>query len=228
MISKKYPKINTIYKRDNKGKITDEMVDNARLFKNFIYEGTEKIDGTNIRIEFVQYEWDSVTLNTSPELIADIEFGGRTDKAQIPEGLREHLKDIFTVNRLQDMFGENPIHVILYGEGYGAKIQKGGGLYRKDQGFILFDVDVKMDDGNFIALSQENVEDIATKGEIPFSPVVFRGTIIEAIEFVKNGQMSVVSEEEMVAEGIVLKQKDGLRDRIGNRLIFKVKIKDFK
>lgn len=217
MIAKKYQKINTIYKRDSRGKITDEMVDNARLFENLIYEGTEKIDGTNIRVEFIQYDNHQL-----------IEFGGRTDKAQIPKGLLEYLEVTFTVNRLQNMFGEDSIHIILYGEGYGAKIQKGGGLYRKDQGFILFDVDVKMGDGNFIALSQENVEDIAKKADIPFSPVVFRGTIPEAIEFVKNGQMSVVSEEEKVAEGIVLKQENGLRTRMGSRLMFKVKIKDFK
>ena len=28
----------------------------------------------------------------------------------------------------------------MYGEGYGAKIQKGGGNYRQDQDFVLFDV----------------------------------------------------------------------------------------
>lgn len=217
MIAKKYQKINTIYKRDNRGKITDEMVDNAKLFGNLIYEGSEKIDGTNIRIEFIKCE-----NHTS------VEFGGRTDKAQIPERLLEHLKRTFTISSLQNVFGQDPVHVILYGEGYGAKIQKGGELYRKSQGFILFDVDVKMKDGNFIALQQKNIEDIAGQMVIPFSPIVFRGTIPEAIEFVKNGQMSVVSEEEKVAEGIVLKQKDGLRDRMGSRLMFKVKIKDFK
>lgn len=220
MIEKRYPKINTIYKRDERGKITDEMVDNAKKFANLIYNGTEKIDGTNIRIEFIQYNYLPI--------ISTIEFGGRTDKAQIPKDLLEHLEATFTLNRFQNVFGEDPIHTILYGEGYGAKIQKGGGLYRKDQGFILFDVDIKMGDGNFVALTQENVEDIANKADIPFAPVVFNGTIPEAIEFVKNGQMSIVSEEEKVAEGIVLKQEDGLRDRMGKRLMFKVKIKDFK
>lgn len=217
MIEKRYPKINTIYKRDERGKITDEMVDNAKKFGNLIYKGSEKIDGTNIRVEFIQYDEHSL-----------IEFGGRTDKAQIPKDLLKHLERTFTINSLQNVFGLDPIHAILYGEGYGAKIQKGGELYRKSQSFCLFDVDIKMNDGNFVALQQENVEDIASKMVIPFAPVVFKGTIPEAIKFVKAGQMSVISEEERVAEGIVLKQEDGLRTRMGSRLMFKVKIKDFK
>lgn len=217
MIAKKYQKINTVYKRDIYGKITDEMVDNAKKFGNLIYGGTEKIDGTNIRVEYIK-----------DGSITSTKFGGRTNKAQIPKKLLEHLQETFTFERLQSAFGTDNIHVILYGEGYGAGIQKGGGLYRKDNAFILFDVDVRMDDGNFIALLQDNVEDIANTMFIPFAPEVFKGTILEAIKFVKDGQSSVVSQEYKVAEGLVLKQEDGLMSRTGKRLMFKVKIRDFK
>ena len=48
--------------------------------KNCDWEFTEKVDGTNIRVH-----WDGHT----------VEFGGRTDKAQIPKPLLERLETLF-------------------------------------------------------------------------------------------------------------------------------------
>ena len=68
-------------------------------------------------------------------------FGGKTDNAQIPAPLVARLNERFLplADMLSEMF-ENG--ACLYGEGYGAKIQKGGGNYRPDQDFVLFDVRV--------------------------------------------------------------------------------------
>jgi hypothetical protein len=53
-------------------------------------------------------------------------------------------------------------------------------------------------------------------------------TLLEAIEFVKNGFVSYISENrEYKAEGLVLKTKDGILDRRGNRIITKLKTVDF-
>ena len=47
-------------------------------------------------------------------------------------------------------------------------------------------------------------------------------TLNEAIEFVKNGYKSTIAENKNYdAEGLVLKTKDGLLDRSGNRIITK-------
>ena len=59
-------------------------------------------------------------------------------------------------------------------------------------------------------------------------PIVFKGNIEEAIEFVKSKQLSQCSEKERLAEGIVITEENGLRDRLGERIIFKVKEKDFR
>ena len=94
--------------------------------KNWLVD--EKIDGTNIRIIYSK---------------GKVTFGGRTEKAQIPCHLLEYLQDTFKEEQFARAFAseENPHpEVILFGEGYGANIQAGGGNYREHPGFILFDI----------------------------------------------------------------------------------------
>ena len=99
------------------------------MLANIPWIFTEKVDGTNIRVI-----WDG----------HNVSFAGRTDKATIPAPLLTVLNDTFGGDIGEQIFEEHfgDKHVVLYGEGYGAKIQKGGGLYRKDNGYILFDVKV--------------------------------------------------------------------------------------
>jgi len=71
----------------------------------------------------------------------------------------------------------------LYGEGYGAKIQKGGGNYITDgASFILFDVVVG---GTW--LERSNVIDIAAKLHILSVPLIGHGTLLDGIDMVRNG-----------------------------------------
>ena len=76
----------------------------------------EKVDGTNIRVM-----WSS--------LLKGVAFGGKTDDAQLPVNLLYKSQQRFdgTVNKrkFEAIFPDTD--VCLYGEGYGAKIQKGGG-----------------------------------------------------------------------------------------------------
>jgi len=84
-----------------------------------------------------------------------ITFGGKTDRAQIPAFLIDRLNEKFLPKRgvFKEIFNGNP--VCLYGEGYGAKVQAGGGKYRQDPDFVLFDV--KIDEW---WLQRHDVEDI--------------------------------------------------------------------
>ena len=109
----------------------------------------------------------------------------------------------------------------LYGEGFGAKIQKGGGNYRKDQGFVLFDVVI---DGIF--LKREDVEDIANKLDIESVPIVGYGTLEDAVKTAKEGFCS--NWGPFKAEGIVARPSVELLDRRGYRVITKIKCKDFQ
>lgn len=208
-----YHKIETIFERDMEGtkkliegKFRNETVE---YLKNNQWNFTEKIDGTNIRVV-----WDG----------HKVYFGGRTDNAQIPVNLMYTLNDMFLGNTNEELFeqkfGEK--QVVFYGEGYGEKIQKGGGLYRKGQGFILFDVRV----GDFW-LNRKDVEEIAKSFNIPVVPIVFTGTIQEAVNYVKTKPSCTISEEEKEAEGLVGRPIIEMTDRFGTRIIIKVKTCDF-
>ena len=204
-----YHKIETIFERDMDGskklipgkfrnKTVEFLKDNTWVF-------TEKIDGTNIRIH-----WDG----------HKVEFGGRTERAQIPAPLVNALNMMFggTDNEeiFEQKFGEND--VILFGEGYGAGIQSGGN-YRKDVSFILFDVLV----GN-IFLERENVEDIARTFGIDVVPIVGEGTLDDGVAFIMTRPKSTIGSAYM--EGIVARPKVKMRDRMGRRVIVKIKVRD--
>jgi len=112
--------------------------------------------------------------------------------------------------------------VCLYGEGYGAKIQKGGGNYIKDGvDFVLFDVKI----GDYW-LERENVEDIAAKFGLRVAPILGEGTLTEAIELAKKGFNSQWGD--FLAEGLVLRPKTELKTRRGDRIITKIKHRDFR
>jgi hypothetical protein len=207
---KPYPKIDSIYKRDEKSK---KFIEGSFAMKEFEYLKDnqwlwdEKIDGTNIRIG-----WDGLKRS----------FGGRTDAASIPAHLVERLLEIFPEEKLKlhfpDMTGEG---VTLYGEGFGHKIQKVGSEYLPDScDFILFDVRV----GDWW-LTRVDVEDIAFKLECRVTKIVGSGTIEEAIQIVKEGFPSSIGTAK--AEGLILRPTVPLLTRSRERIITKIKTMDW-
>lgn len=208
-----YIKINTTFERDTEGtkkliegKFRNETVE---YLKNNTWLCSEKIDGTNIGIV-----WDG----------HKVSFQGRTERAQIPAPLVNKLNELFggTVNEemFEQKFGE--MNVILYGEGYGPKIQKGGGLYRDDVSFILFDV--YLPDQN-LWLKRDAVEDIAKSFGIDVVDIVLTGTLQEAIDFIKTKPKSHIGNANM--EGLVCRPAIEMLGRMGRRVIIKIKVCDF-
>lgn len=208
-----YHKIETLFERDMEGdkKLIEGRFRNpaVEFLKDNQWHFTEKIDGTNVRVH-----WDG----------HKVLFGGRTDSAQMPTNLMYALNEKFLgmVNEelFEQKFGE--MSVTLYGEGYGEKIQKGGGNYRDGVGFILFDVYIN---GNW--LERENVEDIAKAFSVPVAPIVLIGTIDEAVQFVKTVPVSQIAKVPHESEGLVGRPVVEMRDRRGDRVIVKVKVRDF-
>jgi hypothetical protein len=210
-----YHKIDTLFERDGKF-----VVDTLKLRHPVIgtireWDVTEKIDGTNIRV--LTDEAGHVT------------FGGRTDRAQMPTDLFQYLLATFTPAKMIAAFAkeDEPLpSVVLYGEGYGAGIQKGGG-YRPDKAFRLFDVLVA---GKWW-LDFENVSDVARKLDIKTAPRIGRWTLDEIVFNVRAGFSSVValddSGQHVPAEGIVARPIEPLFDKRGRRVIIKLKTKDF-
>lgn len=210
MIPIKYPKIQTLWKRDEKNKFRiiegDYSKEEFKNIKKWLI--TEKIDGTNIRIYF------------DGELHF-IEFGGRTNKAEIPKFLLDYLNEKFTVELLEPEFKDSKT-VVLFGEGYGGYIQSAGKKYRKDISFILFDVWI---DGWW--LERESVEEIANKLKIGCVPVLGVMTEEEVIKLIKEGMRSKMAQEDLTIEGIVARSYPLMLYRNGKPLMFKLKIKDY-
>lgn len=148
-----------------------------------------------------------------------VTFGGKTDNAQIPAFLINRLNDLF-LPELDIFKAQFPDGVCFYGEGYGAKIQKGGGNYRPDQDFVLFDVKI----GEWW-LQRGDVEDIAIKFGIEPVPVIGEGRLSSMVRYAKTGFLSQWGDFQ--AEGIVARPKVELKARNGARIITKIKYKDF-
>ena len=213
-----YAKIQTLFKRDEKNIIIPTMytLPEIEYLQNNVFECTEKIDGTNIRIEVHGKE---------------IQFKGRTDKAVIPEHLLKYLQETFTPNKVFEALKLDPevgtndnSWITIYGEGYGVKIQAGGNYIKDGVGFILFDVKVDK-----WWLKREDCEYIAEALEVPIVPVIGYMTMLEAIEYVKKGFKSTIAQnKDYDAEGLVLRTPCGLMNRKGERLIFKIKTCDFR
>ena len=207
-----YEKIETIYARDIEG--TKLLIpgkfrnDTVEFLKDVPWIWTEKVDGTNIRVY-----WDGHAVT----------FGGRTDKAQIPAPLVNRLNELFggeqNAQVFEQMFGEK--EVILFGEGYGTKIQSGGAYIPNGVDFILFDVLI----GNNYQ-EREWVEQTARTFGVKVVPIVGSGPLEDAVEYVKRHPQSTMGTCEM--EGIVCRPAVELRDRRGERLIVKIKWNDFK
>lgn len=206
-----YHKIEGLYARDMEG--SKKLIEGkfrspaVEFLKDNTWVFTEKIDGTNTSIC-----WDGHTVT----------FNGRTDRAQIPAHLVNYLNATFGTSEaeqiFEEKFGETP--VILFGEGYGPKIQSGG-AYRSDVSFILFDVLIS---GNW--QPRESVEDVAKAFGIDVVPIIFEGTIQEGVDFVKANPKSTIGTAMM--EGLVGRPKVEMRDRCGKRVIVKIKVADFK
>ena len=185
---KTYTKIETVFNRSIEGKkkliVGDYRNETVEYLKDNEWIGTEKIDGTNIRVF-----WDGYSIS----------FAGRTNKSVIQPNLLLKLEEIFcnseTEQIFEQLFGENK--VILFGEGYGNRVKKVEHLYRSDK-----------------ALGIEVV------------PVVFKGTIDQAVKFVKEHPMSTIGNAPM--EGIVCKPAVDMLTRTGDRVIVKIKVQDFR
>ena len=200
----KYPSILNLRKRTEDGK---ELIANSfasPAFEFFMDSHdwilTEKVDGMNIRITF-----DGSCLPI---------FNGRTDRAQLHKELVAHLKDTF-----YNM--DFPEGTILFGEGYGAGIQRGG-KYSDTKQFMLFDIW----SGSYW-YEHDHVKQIAEVMNIPVVPEYPLFTRrLDNIEWkVANGIKSNFGDFD--AEGIVVRPKVNLFDSWGKRIMMKIKTKDY-
>jgi len=238
-MSRPYVKINTCYQRDEKGVIdimswaTPEigyLASNSWLW-------TEKVDGTNIRLE---YAADGSFRGNEHAFI-----NGRSDQAQIPPFLVDALVALMEQAPFETVFPDlDGASVTLYGEGYGPRIQKGGN-YGDTPAFVLFDVMV----GDWW-LRWEDVKDVGRRlgvdvvpevgifpirksgfglGAWPGAPRDAAGLPIVDAETLMTGN-GFVSRwgDHFQPEGIVGRPLVDLNDRAGRRVLTKLKFKDYE
>lgn len=209
-----YHKIETAFERDEAThKVYPDRLKNPvyALLKRYVW--TEKIDGTNIRVI-----WKP--LNVEQRL----EFRGKTDNAQLHADLVTWLIKNITAEKLEDVFPST--NVIIYGEGYGAGIQKGG-AYSAEKKFIAFDVFV---DEKWW-LGDAAVRDVCQKLGIAVVPHLGETSLEEAVERVRIGFASPLAMaqtgEARPAEGLVGRPVETMFDKKGSRIIIKLKTEDF-
>jgi ATP-dependent RNA circularization protein (DNA/RNA ligase family) len=205
-----YPKINSLWKRDP---ITKRLLQGEYSCPEFgnisQWRVDEKIDGTNIQIEFLRSE------------PSQVQFLGRTKDAMIPPHLLKYLTQTFTADKLEKAFPD-AVTLRLFGEGYGAKIQAAGPKYREDVGFILFDVWI----GGWW-IQRNDVHEIAKRLEIPSVPnwgVMDEFEIVELVESRTASRCSAVSQ---VMEGVVCRPEPLMLFRDKSPIIWKLKCRDF-
>lgn len=215
-----YIKINTLWKRDEKTQIIEGDFSKDEFNSIKLWDVSEKINGTNIRITYNR--------------IGNIQFDGKTDNARIPTKLYAYLQSKFTLELMETTFPlenkelevkpQKSQVVILFGEGVGAGI-KGSGQYFKDKGigFILFDVYI---DGWW--LERENVIDIANKLGVKYAPELGIMDVQSAINLVKQPRNSSVSELPMTSEGVVARSHPLMLFRDGKPIMWKLKVSDYK
>lgn len=259
-----YTKINTIFYRDENNIIMpyDELVmPELEYLRNCKFDATEKIDGTNIRIDVhrdcevgtFKNEAENIEFDAITKIEWHVEYKGKTDNSVIPNMLEAHLKETYPedkvlrslgltktmlpesseseakgwiceTNGIKHFISDIPTMYTLYGEGYGVKVQACGANYLSNSNsFIGFDVKV---DNKY--LLRENMLDVFNKLGCPTVPYIGQLTIDEAIEYVKHGFKSAISENtDFLAEGLVLKSPCELLTRNGERICFKVKTRDW-
>lgn len=206
---KEYHKIETLWQFDMKtkkfisGSFHNETVE---VLKNHQWIFTEKIDGMNFRLH-----WDGHKLSV----------GGRTENTQLSQLMLDYintnlLTDAMT-NAFESLFAEKI--VTFYGELYGATIQKGGGLYSSTIAFKVFDIEI---DDVFLVYS--NAKGLAEQFGLEFVPICLIGTIQDGVDYVNTNTTSTFSKATL--EGVVGKPLGDLRDRLGKRIVIKIKKRD--
>lgn len=223
-----YSKINTLYVRDKHHKVTGELTRPvyATIDKWIV---REKVDGVNMRIGFTR------DLETK-----DVSFTvtGRSDDADLPTELIDHCTSIAEIIKpvVSEIMTQHGLtKYILFGEGYGAGIHHGG-RYSSKMNFALFDVAVDegctVCEGKPTYLSEAQVDATAERLGINVVPRTVDEfmTLDDIVDMVKAGFPSVIADEwdpEFYVEGIVAKTVEPLYDNRGERVMFKLKSRDF-
>lgn len=205
-----FPKISAPFGRKTP---KDRLVDTSVYTKPWVeslrdvrFFASEKIDGICVGIV-----WDGDRIS----------FVGHTEKSKLCQRYLNYLKDNFGTSEfesvIEEIFGDTP--VTIFGEGISKDYNVHYGF--PDGNFIMYDI--QNEKGTFY--NREAVRDIAQKLalQMPYEEMM---TLDEAIAFVKTRPMSRLNPT-MKMEGLVLRAPVEMYTNSGERIICKLKVKDF-
>jgi len=205
----KYPKIESVYKRDKDFKIVKEYKNTYfKFLENVTWVAYEKIDGMNLRLY-----WDGYNL----------EVHGRTGNTDFNANQTKYLLERFFNKAFIDMIEQTFKNkkAIIFGEFVGKDIQA------KVENYDLFVFDIAIDSGNnYVWLERNSIIDIADTLKLKYVPFVMQGTLPEIIDWVKQERTSLVSNN--IMEGVVAQPIMPLLQRNKERIITKIKYDDLK
>ena len=184
---------------------------------NFPFEYSRKIDGTNVRVH-----WDGERLT----------YAGKNDKNPEESGFKG-IEDYMRANFLEEAFEEKfgrEISVSLYGEFMGPKVQLNE-LKLDEMELVLFDVKI-----NRTWLLTKDMAEIASYFKLR-TAFDFMGEDKSTEKVATEGNPNVGNLNTLIQscsagdfrdwEGIVAKPVGGFLDRIGRRIIIKIKNHDY-
>jgi hypothetical protein len=204
--------------------IDDEECDKIYPGDTWEQMGKQESDIKGVKFE-VSYKGKTDNANIHPNLMKHLQETYPTDKVLAALGLKRFIPVEEFADHKWQSYEDIPQRYTIYGEGYGAKIQKAGGNYlSQSNGFIVFDV--KVDDIYLLCSARD---EIAQKLGAPVVPFIGMMTLDEAIQYVRTGFKSRIAEnKDFMAEGLVIRNELGLKTRRGERIITKLKTCDFQ
>ena len=212
----KYAKFSSPFVKDAKFKNTTEL---NQSLPNGNWILTEKIDGTNIRIIITKPDekGNRDVLIGSRQLILN-----ENDKGSKP--FFNCLSEV-NLNKIKEYFEDIDSTIVIYGEGYGAGIQRGG-MYSPKKNFRVFDIRIGKAYQDFAF-----VEKVCIDNKLNIVPIFGNTDVISydgCVTDLINFNTTLINEGDGgKPEGLVYKFEPVLLNKYGERLIFKVKFKDF-
>ena len=206
----RYHKIHNLFKREGKKLLFDEYsLPEFEYLKDCSWEWTEKVDGTNVRVEYDSWGNEN-----------SVKFWGRNGN-ELPENLKRELEKLLPIEK----FKEYEAPMTIFGEGYGCNIQKGHGYFPNEidkVGFACFDVNI-----GGIFIDRFNIEDICSKMGIDVVPYFGEATIPVMVNRMRKSIIKSKISDNKVVEGFVgVPAGVRLFNHLGKRIIVKIRYED--
>ena len=231
----RYPKTESPYVRDEE---THLLVPGIFRRPDFAQIGrwlvTEKIDGTNIRVILNGHLLGDPVLDGP--VFASWDVRGRSDDATLPKRFVEEAFPHVSVSLLESALNaiepmrdpERGYAMVVYGEGYGAGIQKGA-CYSPTKQLRIFDVLTFKEGSRSLWRTWNDVVEVARVLGLSTVPVVWAEASLAQVRLCVGDYSRVAQQHGMPPiqqEGVVARTDPYLYDYRGNRVMFKLKSKD--